>query len=130
MSDIKSRGDVVNEVAAQVDLPRTQVDAVLKAFESSVARSLASGGEIRMAGFGTFKTSQRGERTSRNPRTGEPVKVEARTVPRFSPGKGLKDAANPSGAGKGKGGKASGSKDSGAKASSSKASGKSGAKKK
>jgi DNA-binding protein HU-beta len=98
MSDkILSRGDIISAVAAQVDLPQAKVDAVIKAFESSVARQLAAKGEIRMAGFGTFKTSDRSERTSRNPRTGEPVTVAARTVARFVPGKGLKEAAEGSG---------------------------------
>ena len=94
MSDkILSRGDVISAVAAQVDLPQAKVDAVIKAFESAIARQLEAKGEVRMAGFGTFKTSERGERTSRNPRTGEPVTVAARTVARFTPGKGLKEAA-------------------------------------
>ncbi len=93
-----NRGDVLNTVAAECDLPSSKVDAVLKAFEGAIARSLAQGGEVRIAGFGTFKTSQRSARTSRNPRTGEPVDVPARTAARFIPGKGLKTAAE--GAGK------------------------------
>ena len=91
-------GDVLNTVAAECDLPSAKVDAVLKAFEGAIARSLAQGGEVRIAGFGTFKTSQRSARTSRNPRTGEPVDVPARTAARFIAGKGLKTAAE--GAGK------------------------------
>ncbi|HEX9997782.1 MAG TPA: HU family DNA-binding protein [Abditibacterium sp.] len=93
MADILSRGDIVDSVAAQVDLPQSKVDAVLKAFEGAIARQLGTGGEIRMAGFGTFKTTQRSARTSRNPRTGEPVDVPARTAPSFKAGKSLKDAA-------------------------------------
>ena len=102
MADIMNRGDVLNTVAAECDLPSAKVDAVLKAFEGAIARSLAQGGEVRIAGFGTFKTSNRAARTSRNPRTGEPVDVPARTAARFIPGKGLKTAAegagNPGGA--------------------------------
>ena len=93
MADVLSRGDIVDTVAAQVDMPQTKVDAVLKAFEGAVARQLGAGGEIRMAGFGTFKVTQRSARTSRNPRTGEPVQVAARTAPSFKAGKSLKDAA-------------------------------------
>jgi DNA-binding protein HU-beta len=93
MADVLSRGDIIDTVAAQVDMPQTKVDAVLKAFESAVARQLGTGGEIRMAGFGTFKVTQRSARTSRNPRTGEPVQVAARTAPSFKAGKSLKDAA-------------------------------------
>lgn len=93
MADIMNRGDVLSTVAAECDMPSAKVDAVLKAFEGAIARSLSQGGEVRIAGFGTFKTSERSARTSRNPRTGEPVEVPARTAARFIPGKGLKTAA-------------------------------------
>ena len=93
MSDIKSRGDVVNEVAAQVDLPQKKVDEILRAFESVIMRQAASGGEIRMVGFGSFKITHRAARTSRNPQTGEPAPVAARNAIRFVPGQALKDAA-------------------------------------
>ena len=90
---ILNRGDIIDAVAAQVDLPQTKVDAVLKSFESAIARQLSTGGEVRIAGFGSFKVAERAARTSRNPRTGEPIDVPARTAPRFIAGKGLKDAA-------------------------------------
>ena len=93
MSDIKSRSDVVNEVAAQVDMPQKQVDTVLRAFESAVMRQASTGGEIRLTGFGSFKISNRAARTSRNPQTGEPVEVAERNAIRFVPGQLLKDAA-------------------------------------
>ncbi|RYX80987.1 HU family DNA-binding protein [bacterium] len=92
-----NRGDVLSTVAAECDMPQAKVDAVLKAFEGAIARTLAQGGEVRIAGFGTFKTSERSARTSRNPRTGEPVEVPARTAARFIPGKGLKTAAEGAG---------------------------------
>ncbi len=98
MADIMNRSDVLSTVAAECDLSSAKVDAVLKAFEGAIGRSLAGGGEVRIAGFGTFKTSQRSARTSRNPRTGEPVDVPARTAARFIPGKGLKTAAEGAGA--------------------------------
>lgn len=90
---IMNRGDIVDAVAAQCDMPQKKVDGVLKAFESAIARTLSTGGEVRIAGFGTFKTTQRSARMSRNPRTGEPVNVAAKTAARFSAGKGLKEAA-------------------------------------
>ena len=93
MSDIKSRGDVVNEVAAQVDLPQKKVDEILRAFESAIMRQAASGGEIRMVGFGSFKITHRAARTSRNPQTGAPAPVAARNAIRFVPGQALKEAA-------------------------------------
>ena len=93
MTDIKSRGDVVDEVAALVDMPQTKVDAILRAFESTIKRQAASGGEVRITGFGSFKIVHRAARTSRNPRTGDPIDVAAHNAIRFVPGQSLKDAA-------------------------------------
>lgn len=93
MSDIKSRSDVVNEVAAQIGKPQKEVDEVLRAFESAVMRQASTGGEIRLTGFGSFKISNRAARTSRNPQTGEPIEVAERNAIRFVPGQLLKDAA-------------------------------------
>ncbi len=97
MADILSRGNIIDEVAAEVDMPQAKIDTIIKAFESTIARHIQSGDEIRIAGFGTFKTTQRSARTSRNPRTGEPVDVPARTAPSFKAGKALKEAAMASG---------------------------------
>ena len=95
MSDtnIKNKGDVVDEVAALVDMPQTKVDAVLKAFVETIKRQAASGGETRMVGFGSFKVTHRAARTSRNPQSGEPIEVGAHNAIRFVPGQSLKDAA-------------------------------------
>ncbi|PQV62987.1 nucleoid DNA-binding protein [Abditibacterium utsteinense] len=93
MAEILSRGDIINSVAAEVDMPQTKIDAIIKSFENTIARHMRSGDEVRIAGFGTFKTTERSARTSRNPRTGEPVDVPARTAPSFKAGKALKEAA-------------------------------------
>jgi DNA-binding protein HU-beta len=57
----------------------------------TIGKALKKGDAITFVGFGTFKTSIRKARTARNPRTGEPIKIAKRRVPRFSAGKGLKD---------------------------------------
>ena len=103
-----SRADVVSEVAAETQMPNAQVDQVIRAFESSLKRTLSSGGEIRMAGLGTFKVSDRAARMGRNPKTGEPLQIAASKNVRFSAGKAFKDAigggSENAGAGKAKAG--------------------------
>ena len=47
---------------------------------------------VALVGFGTFKVAQRKARKGRDPRTGEEIKIKAKKVPRFVPGKALKDA--------------------------------------
>jgi DNA-binding protein HU-beta len=114
-----SRGEVVDIVAAQAGLTRSQADSAIKAYESAIIRTLTDGGEVRLGGFGSFKTSQRAERTGRNPRTGGTVTVPARTVPRFSASSAFKSSVggdSSGGASKGaaKGGAAKGGASKGA----------------
>ena len=107
---VMNRGDVVDIVAASSGLPQSKADEVIKAFEATVVKTLAGGSEVRIAGFGTFKTAHRAARTARNPRTGGPVAVAARTVPSFSFGKAVRLSV----AGGGKGGAVKGAKSTGA----------------
>ena len=66
------------------------VDVVLD--EISVA--LAQGGRVELRGFGAFSVRKREARTGRNPRTGAAVKVSAKKVPFFKPGKELRERVN------------------------------------
>ncbi|HEY8435712.1 MAG TPA: HU family DNA-binding protein [Haloplasmataceae bacterium] len=70
------------------------VEAAVNAFTEVVTETLASGGEVVLTGFGSFKVNERGARQGRNPRTGETITIPASKVPTFRPGKGLKDAVN------------------------------------
>ena len=56
--------------------------------------ALKKGGTVALIGFGTFSVSKRKAREGRNPKTGEAIKIAARKAPKFSAGKGLKDALN------------------------------------
>ena len=47
---------------------------------------------MTLVGFGTFTVSKRAARTGRNPRTGAAIKIKAARVPKFRPGKALKDS--------------------------------------
>lgn len=59
-----------------------------------VIEALASGGRVELRGFGAFSVRDRPARAGRNPRTGEPVKVEAKRVPFFKSGKELRQRLN------------------------------------
>jgi DNA-binding protein HU-beta len=66
------------------------VDAVF----DTIAKALARGDDVQVAGFGKFEVRQRSARTGRNPRTGEPVQIAASKAPAFKAAKGLKDQVN------------------------------------
>lgn len=56
-----------------------------------IPASLAQGKAVRLAGFGTFETRRRAARPGRNPRTGEPLVIQAARMPAFRAGRALKD---------------------------------------
>ena len=68
--------------------------SALEATLSAVRQTLKKGGTVSLVGFGTFSVTKRAARTGRNPRTGEAIKIKAAKVPKFTPGKPLKDALN------------------------------------
>lgn len=61
-------------------------------YEGIIIDALAKGDVVRIAGFGQFSGQKRKARNGRNPQTGEPVEIPAKTAPKFEPGKRLKDA--------------------------------------
>lgn len=72
---------------------KDSANAVNAVFET-LQDIMASGDKISLVGFGSFGTTKHGERIGRNPQTGEPMTISARTVPYFKAGTVLKRAVN------------------------------------
>lgn len=89
-----NKTELIERIAMDADLSKAAAARALDATLSVVRQTLKKGGKVQLTGFGTFEVSKRAARTGRNPRTGEPVKIAAARVPKFSPGKALKDALN------------------------------------
>ena len=86
-----NKGDLVNQVAKVVSTKReaqAAVDCVLQ----SITKALKKKDTVTLVGFGTFKVDKRKARKGRNPQTGEEIKIKAKKVPKFVPGKALKSA--------------------------------------
>ncbi|EFK96572.1 DNA-binding protein HU-beta [sediment metagenome] len=60
----------------------------------AVKKALKKGEMVTLVGFGSFYVGKRAARAGRNPRTGATIKIKAAKVPKFRPGKGLKDSVN------------------------------------
>ena len=88
-----NKGDLVNEVAKVVNTKKEARAAVDCVF-SAITKALKKKDTVTLIGFGTFKVTQRKARKGRNPGTGEEIKIKAKKVPKFVPGKGLKDAVS------------------------------------
>ncbi|MEE8348150.1 MAG: HU family DNA-binding protein [Acidobacteriota bacterium] len=87
-----NKGELIEAIAADADITKAQAQAALDAFVSNVQKALKSDNKVTLVGFGTFSASTRGERMGRNPQTGQPIRIPARRVAKFSAGKALKDA--------------------------------------
>ena len=83
---------MIEHMAKQADLSKAAATRALEAFIGGVRTSLKKGGTVSLVGFGTFSVTKRAARTGRNPRTGAAIKIKAAKVPKFRPGKALKDA--------------------------------------
>ena len=86
-----NKGDLVKEVAKVVNTKKEAQAAVDSVF-STITRALKKKDTVTLIGFGTFKVAQRNTRKGRNPQTGAEITISAKKVPRFVPGKALKDA--------------------------------------
>jgi len=88
-----NKGDLVKEVAKVVNTKK-EAQAALDCVFSSITKALKKKDTVTLVGFGTFKVGQRKARRGRNPQTGKDIEIKAKTVPKFLPGKALKDAVS------------------------------------
>jgi len=56
-----------------------------------IKKSVKKGDDVSLVGFGSFSKVRRKARNGVNPATGQAIKIKARTVPRFRPGKAWKE---------------------------------------
>lgn len=75
-------------------LYQRDVERIVTTIFDEITEALARGDRVELRGFGAFSVKQRGSRTGRNPRTGESVAVEEKSVPFFKTGKELRDRLN------------------------------------
>ena len=86
-----NKGDLVNEVAKVVNTKK-EAQAAVDCLFSSITKALKKKDTVTLVGFGTFKVRQRKARKGRHPQTGEEIKIKAKKVAKFVPGRALKDA--------------------------------------
>ena len=89
-----NKTELVEHIAKATDTSQAAAARSLDAMVDAVRKTLKKGGTVSLVGFGTFAVGKRAARTGRNPRTGDTIKIKAAKVPKFRPGKGLKDAIN------------------------------------
>ena len=89
-----NKTELIDHIARQADISKAAAGRALDAIVAGIRTSLKKGNSVTLVGFGTFTVGRRAARTGRNPRTGAAIKIKAARVPKFRPGKGLKDSLN------------------------------------
>ncbi len=87
-----NKAELVDAIAQDVHITKTQAQAAVDSLIRNVIGQLKQGQRVTLIGFGSFSSSQRAARQGRNPQTGSPIRIPARKVVKFVPGKPLKDA--------------------------------------
>lgn len=84
--------ELVEKVASETGLTKRTCREVIESITSTITDALASGEKVTLVGFGSFKVRQRKARRGRNPQTGIEINILAKEVPKFWPGKSLRQA--------------------------------------
>src|SRR5438874_8708148 len=86
-----TKADLVDQIAAMVQLPKHKTDAVITRFLQGIMDALHAGDKVDFRGFGSFRLRHRQARKGRNPRTGDTVPIPAKAVPVFTAGKAFQE---------------------------------------
>jgi DNA-binding protein HU-beta len=89
-----NKTELIEHIAKHADISKAAATRALESMIGAVKTTLKKGGSVSLVGFGTFAVGKRAARSGRNPRTGAQIKIKAAKVPKFRPGKALKDALN------------------------------------
>ena len=89
------RSELIEKIAAEnPHLYQRDVERIVNTVFDEIIEAMSNGDRVELRGFGAFSVKHRDARTGRNPRTGEAVSVEAKSVPFFKTGKLLRDRLN------------------------------------
>jgi DNA-binding protein HU-beta len=89
-----NKSELIEHIAKQADISKAAAARALEALIGGVKSTLKKNNSVSLVGFGTFSVTKRAARSGRNPRTGATIKIKSAKVPKFRPGKALKDALN------------------------------------
>jgi len=87
-----TQSQVAAHLAEKIGITKKQAKSSLEELTNLIVRQLKKEGSLRLAGLGIFRKRKTKARVGRNPATGEPINIPARTRLRFTPAKSLKDS--------------------------------------
>jgi len=84
-----NKAELIQRVVKKTGLKKVDVGGLVNAMFEVIEDALKAGENVTITGFGSFKVVERKAREGRNPQTGQPIKIPAKKVVKFKPGKGL-----------------------------------------
>lgn len=88
-----NKAELINYIAEKVGVSRKQSEDMVETFVDVVTKTLQTGGEVTIAGFGAFSARTRAARPGVNPQSpSTKIQIPAVTVPKFKAGSNLKKA--------------------------------------
>lgn len=89
-----SKTDLVSFMAEETGLTKADSTRALDALMKGIIKGLKDTGKVAITGYVSFATKKKAASTGRNPRTGEPVRIPARTAVTIKAGSKLKEELN------------------------------------
>ena len=89
-----NKTELIEEVSSKAGLTKKDAAYAIDTLVDVITTAIKKGDKVALVGFGTFQAVQRKARTGLNPQTGKTIQIPARKVPKFKPGKVLKEAVN------------------------------------
>lgn len=89
-----NKSDLVQLVANEAGLTHKEATEAIDSLTEAIKKSLKNGDRVSLVGFGSWEVKKRAQRNGVNPQTGDKIKIPARKVPKFNPGKELREIAN------------------------------------
>ena len=86
-----NKSELINALSEETNFSKKDVAKVISSFTRIIERTLKKGGKVSLTGFGTYWASRRPARVGINPATKQKINLPAINVPRFKPGKHLKE---------------------------------------
>lgn len=87
-----NKSQLVDEIAKEAGISKSVASQAVDAFTDAITKALKKGEKVTLVGFGTFSVVQKKAREGRNPKTGKAIKIPAKKVAKFKPGKELAEA--------------------------------------
>jgi len=84
-----NKSELIDKMAKDADISKIAANNALNSLLEGITKSLKKNQKVTLVGFGTFSAVKRKARKGRNPQTGEVIKIKAKKVAKFKPGKKL-----------------------------------------